>query len=145
MLGTTAGQLNSATTRILRWLNVVDREAGLTPARLSALSILTFNGATTLGRLAAMDEVAGPTMTRIVDGLEALGLARREQHPDDSRAVLVHATPEGERLLRRAVARRVASIDAALALLPADDRAALEKSGLALLHLVDALAQTVRQ
>ena len=65
-------------------LRVVDREAGLTPARLSALSVLVFGGPCTLGRLARTEDVAGPTMTRIVDGLE-LGLARREPHPDNAR------------------------------------------------------------
>jgi len=33
-------------------------------------------------------------MTRIVDGLEALGFACREAHPDDSWAVLVTTTRE---------------------------------------------------
>jgi DNA-binding MarR family transcriptional regulator len=143
MLGTTAGRINSGATRVLRWLNVVDREAGLTRARLSALSVLVFGGPTTLGRLAAMEEVAGPTMTRIVDGLEDLGLAGREPHPDDSRAVLVYATPTGDRLLRKAAARRIATIDAALARLTPEDRAALDAAGPALLRLVDELARTL--
>jgi len=145
MLGTTAGQLNSSATRIMRWLDVVDRGAGLTPARLSALSVLVFGGPTPLGRLAASEDVAGPTMTRIVDGLETLGLARRDPHPDDSRAVLVSATDDGDRLMRHAASERIATIDAALDLLTPADRAALEQAGPAMLRLVDALAETVSQ
>ena len=145
MLGTTAGQLNSSATRIMRWLDVVDRGAGLTPARFSALSVLVFGGPTPLGRLAASEDVAGPTMTRIVDGLEALGLARRDPHPDDSRAVLVSATDDGDRLMRHAASERIATIDAALDLLTPDDRAAIEQAGPAMLRLVDALAETVSQ
>jgi len=145
MLGTTAGQLNSSATRIMRWLDVVDRGAGLTPARLSALSVLVFGGPTPLGRLAASEDVAGPTMTRIVDGLETLGLARRDPHPDDSRAVLVSATDDGDRLMRHAASERIATIDAALDLLPPADRAALEQASPAMLRLVDALAETVSQ
>lgn len=145
MLGTTAGQLNSSATRIMRWLDVVDRGAGLTPARLSALSVLVFGGPTPLGRLAASEDVAGPTMTRIVDGLETLGLARRDPHPDDSRAVLVSATADGDRLMRHAASERIATIDAALDLLTPDDRAAIEQAGPAMLRLVDALAETVSQ
>ncbi|WP_179210993.1 MarR family winged helix-turn-helix transcriptional regulator [Cellulomonas iranensis] len=143
MLETTAGQLNSSATRILRWLGVVDRRAGLTPARLSALSVLVFGGPTTLGRLAASEDVAGPTMTRIVDGLEALGLARRDAHPDDARAVLVSATADGDQLLRRAASARIATIDVALDRLSPDDRDALGRAGPAMLRLVDALAETV--
>lgn len=145
MLDSTAGQLNSGVTRTLRWLNVVDREAGLTPARLSALSVLVFGGPTTLGRLAALENVAGPTMTRIVDGLEEQGMARRVGHPEDARAVLVEVTPRGERVLRAAAKRRVATLDDALARLSASDRAALDRAGPALLRLVDSLADVVSE
>jgi DNA-binding MarR family transcriptional regulator len=145
MLATPAGQINSGVTRVLRWLNVVDREAGLTSARLSALSVLVFGGPTTLGRLAAVENVAGPTMTRIVDGLEELGLAHREPHPEDARAVLISASPAGDRLLRGAAQRRIATIEAALARLDAPERERLEAAGPALLQLVDALAGVVTE
>ena len=143
MLTTTAGQLNSGVTRVLRWLNVVDREAGLTNARLSALSVLVFGGPTTLGRLAAVENVAGPTMTRIVDGLEELGLARRDPHPHDARAVIVKATAKGNRLMNRAAERRIATIEAALTRLDPGDRARLEAAAPALVQLVDSLAEII--
>jgi len=143
MLTTTAGQLNSGVTRVLRWLNVVDREAGLTNARLSALSVLVFGGPTTLGRLASVEDVAGPTMTRIVDGLEELGLARRDPHPHDARAVIVKATAKGNRLMNRAAERRIATIEAALTRLDPGDRARLEAAAPALVQLVDSLAEII--
>lgn len=59
--------------------------SALTPARLSALSVLVFGGPCTLGRLADVEDVAGPTMTRIVDGLCREGLAQRAQHPHSGR------------------------------------------------------------
>ena len=59
----------------------MDRLAGLTPARLSALSVIVFGGPQSLGALAAAEGVAGPTMTRIVDGLVAAGLAERRPDP----------------------------------------------------------------
>ena len=71
----TARLLNSAAIHLLRNLRVVDKESGLTPARLSALSVLVFGGSMPLGRLARIEGVTSPTMTRIVDGLAALGLA----------------------------------------------------------------------
>ena len=67
----------------------VDAEAGLTPARLSALSVLVFGGPVPLGRLARIEGVSSPTMTRLVDALEAAGLAAREAHPDSDRMVMV--------------------------------------------------------
>jgi hypothetical protein len=56
----------------------------------------------------------------------------------------VKASPKGTRLLRRAAARRIETIDAALALLDPRDRESLEAAGPALLRLVDALAEVVR-
>lgn len=117
-----ARALNSGAIHLLRGLRAVDRHAGLTPARLSALSVLVFGGPRSLGRLARDEDVAGPTMTRIVDGLCALGFARREPHPDNARSVRISATGEGERLMQAAAAARVASIVAALERLPARDR-----------------------
>lgn len=117
----TAAALNSGAIHLLRGLRAADRESGLTPARLSALSVLVFGGPTSLGRLARVEDVAGPTMTRIVDGLCRLGLARREPHPDSARSVRISATPEGERLMQAAAQRRIDVIATALAALPARD------------------------
>jgi DNA-binding MarR family transcriptional regulator len=102
----TARDLNSGAIHLLRGMRTVDRESGLTPARLSALSVLVFGGPATLGRLAQAEEVAGPTMTRIVDGLVDLGLARRAPHPDNARMSIVSATPEGETLMQAGAQRR---------------------------------------
>ncbi len=124
-LSETARHLNSAAIHLLRGLRAADRAAGLTPARLSALSVLVFGGPCTLGRLAATEDVTGPTMTRIVDGLVGLGLATREEHPDSARQVLISATAEGEDLMQRAARLRVEVIVAALRSLPAEERAAV--------------------
>jgi DNA-binding MarR family transcriptional regulator len=117
-----AHDLNSGAIHLLRGLRIVDCGAGLTPARLSALSVLVFGGPCALGRLARTEDVAGPTMTRIVDGLCALGLARREPHPDNARMTLVSATQEGEALMRTAQMRRLEEIAAAMDRLPDADR-----------------------
>jgi hypothetical protein len=63
----TAAELDFGALHLLRALRRVDEAAGLTPARLSALSVLVFGGPCTLGRLAEIEDAAGPTMTRIVD------------------------------------------------------------------------------
>ncbi len=114
VLVSTARDLNSAAIHLLRGMRAADRASGLTPARLSALSVLVLGGPTTLGGLATTEDVSSPTMTRIVDGLVGLGLAARTAHPESARQVLVSATPEGERLLNRAAERRFALIVSAL-------------------------------
>src|SRR5215472_11510609 len=117
-----ASAVNSGAIHLLRSLGAVDRAAGLSAARLSALSVLVFGGPRTLGALAAAEGVAGPTMTRIVDGLIADGLAERRPHPSDGRSVTIVATDPGEKLMRAAQRRRIEAITAALADLPPADR-----------------------
>ncbi|HEX2308741.1 MAG TPA: MarR family winged helix-turn-helix transcriptional regulator [Jatrophihabitantaceae bacterium] len=130
-----ARDLNSGAVHLLRGLRAVDRRAGLTPARLSALSVLVFGGPRSLGRLARDEDVAGPTMTRIVDGLVALGLAVREPHPDSARSVRIRATDDGERLMRCAAEARFDVILDALEALTAADRTALVRAVPALTRL----------
>jgi DNA-binding MarR family transcriptional regulator len=141
-LAGTASELNSAAIHLLRALRATDRAAGLTPARLSALSVLVFGGPCPLGRLARIEGVAGPTMTRIVDGLQDLGLAERRPHPDGGRLVLVAATAEGERVMRTAHRARIDTIVAALRALPPGDRAAIRAASAALLRLATAVRET---
>lgn len=135
----TAGNLNSAAIHLLRGMRAIDREAGLTPARLSALSVLVFVGPCTLGRLAAIEDVAGPTMTRIVDGLVNLGLAVREPHPDSARSVRISATEEGQALMLTARGRRVDALVAALEQLPEDDRERVVAAAPVLNRLADVI------
>ena len=115
-----ARELNSGAIHLLRSLAAVDRLAGLTPARLSALSVVVFGGPQSLGALAAAEGVAGPTMTRIVDGLVAAGLAERKPDPSDGRAVAIAAAISA---LPAADRRRLAAAAGLLDRLAADVRA----------------------
>ena len=58
-LALAASELNSGAIHVLRSLAAVDRKAGLTRARLSALSVLVFGGPRTLGELASAEGVPG--------------------------------------------------------------------------------------
>lgn len=137
-LVTAAQGLNSGAIHLLRAMRNVDAAAGLTPARLSALSVLVFGGPSTLGRLAAAEDVAGPTMTRIVDGLVALGLAERSVHPDSRRMSRIEATEAGRDLMMGARDARIDRIVAAMEGLGAKDRAALVRAAPALQKLAAA-------
>ncbi len=73
-----ADRLHSASIHLLRRLRRQDDASGVTAPHLSALSVLVFGGARTLGELAAAEQVTPPSMTRIVRNLEAGGLVARK-------------------------------------------------------------------
>jgi DNA-binding MarR family transcriptional regulator len=75
-----------------------DRELdrrGLTTARTHLMWVVFHGGPATQVQLAEALAVTPRNITALVDGLEATGLARREPHPTDRRAVLVHLTERG--------------------------------------------------
>jgi DNA-binding MarR family transcriptional regulator len=102
-----ADRLHSAAIHLLRRAREHDEESGLSPARLSALSVVVFRGPVTLGELARAEGVRSATMTGIVNGLESDKLVRRKPHAHDRRAVLIEATAAGRRRLAQARARRI--------------------------------------
>jgi DNA-binding MarR family transcriptional regulator len=118
-------RLHAVAIRLLRTVRTEDARTGVTPARLSALSVLVFGGARTVGELAAAEQVAAPTMTRLVAGLEADGYVERSRDPNDGRVIRVAATGRAGRLLRRARARRVEVLRRRLDELGAEERLAL--------------------
>ena len=135
---TDAGRgLNSFAIHLLRAMHRVDAESGLTPARLSALSVLHFGGPRTLGRLARDEEVTSATMSRLVDALCERGLAERSPHPDHAGMVVVSPTAAGSALMRAAAGRRIEVIAGALADLPARERRAVVGATAHLGDLVD--------
>jgi DNA-binding MarR family transcriptional regulator len=109
-----ADRFHSAAIHALRQVRREDPASGLSAARLSALSVLVFGGARTLGELAAAEHVRPATMTRIVQALEEAGLVRRERDPTDGRITRLHATAKGERVMRRGRERRVENLAALL-------------------------------
>lgn len=130
-----AQQLNSGAIHVLRALAVVDAESGLTSARLSALSVVVFGGACSMSDLARAEGVSAPTMTRLVDALEAAGLVRRRPDPGNGRALRVEATAAGRQLMRRARDRRVGRLTLALQSLPVWERRSLAAAAPALVAL----------
>src|SRR6187431_1578813 len=109
-----ADALHSATIHLLRGVRKEDLRTGVGPARLSALSVLVFAGPMRLTRLAGIEQVKPPTMTKIIAGLAASGLVRRRADAKDARAVRLEATPRGARLLQEGRRRRVKRLATAL-------------------------------
>jgi DNA-binding PadR family transcriptional regulator len=71
---------------------------------------------------------------RVVDRLEAAGLARRESDPSDGRRALVRLEPAGRKLAERALDARSRVLRSAVAELDAGDLLDLERLLGALLH-----------
>ena len=95
-------------------------EAGdeLSPTLVAALVSIERHGPLTLGRLAELERVTPPSITRVVAALERDGLVRREVDERDRRVSRVAVTAEGERLLQRSrtlkaayLARRLERMD----------------------------------
>src|SRR5436190_19031010 len=103
----TADRFHSAAIHALRHVRREDPETGLSAARLSALSVLVFGGARTLGELAAAEHVRPATMTPLVQALEEAGLVTRERDARDGRVTRIRATSKGERVMWRGRERRV--------------------------------------
>src|SRR5260370_25990109 len=117
----TADRLHSAAIHLLRRLRVRDRESGVGPAQLSALSVLVFGGPRSLGELADAEQGRPPTMSRIVAALENAGLVRRHATEDGRRGRLA-ASAQGTKILQEGRKRRVESLAKALALLSENER-----------------------
>jgi DNA-binding MarR family transcriptional regulator len=133
-----AFRLNSVAIHLVRRARTADAALGVPPGRLSALSVLVFGGERTIAQLAEAEQVTSPTMTRLVDGLEQAGLAKRHPHPDDARATLVRATPKGRRLMERGRRRRVDLLGSLLERLDDDDLAAVARAVEALARALEA-------
>ncbi len=119
-----ADQLHSAAIHLLRRLRVRDRESGIGPAQLSALSVLVFGGPRSLGELADAEQVKPPTMSRIVAGLERERLVRRRP-TEDGRRLRLEATARGIKILQEGRKRRVESLAQGLRSLDANELAHL--------------------
>ena len=130
-----ADRIHSSAIKLLRGLRRQDEKWGLSAPRLSALSVVVFGGPVTLGDLARTEQVRPPTMTRLIQALEAEGLVTRTPDVDDKRVMWIKATARGRRLLLRGRKARVRALAASLKTLDQDSVDTLKKAA-ALLETV---------
>jgi DNA-binding MarR family transcriptional regulator len=116
-----ADRLHSLAIHLLRYARAADVASGLSAARLSALSILVFGGSRTVTELATAEQVTAPTMTRLLQGLEADGYVRRRRADADGRVVRVTATAKGRRALEAGRRERVRRLERVIDQLSARD------------------------
>jgi DNA-binding MarR family transcriptional regulator len=124
----TANGLHSAALRLLRHARTADSGMDLDGPRASALSVLVFAGPTPIGRLAALERVTAPAITKVVGALETLGLAERVRSDSDRRVVVVRATAKGRAVLERGRAARVRVVAALLDGLSEGDRSTIDRA-----------------
>jgi DNA-binding MarR family transcriptional regulator len=97
-------------------------DLNLTYAQLSALARTEEYGPIRLGELAALEQVAAPSLTRTVRPLAAAGLIDKEADPSDGRSWLVEISPEGRALLGRIRRERSELLARRMSRLTADQR-----------------------
>jgi DNA-binding MarR family transcriptional regulator len=125
--GDVADRLHSAAIHLLRRARRTDPLTGVSPAQLSALSVL-MSGPKTLGDLAAAEQVRPPTMSRLVSEMERAGVARKTTDRDDARVLRIRATPKGLRALSRGRAMRIEAIERLLGELNREELSTVERA-----------------
>lgn len=133
-LGDLAPRLRSVVTRLNRRLRA-NSLGHVSPAQGSALAMIDRLGAPALSELAAAEQVRPPSMTRIVDALEADGLVARKVDDVDRRCQRVTLTTAGRRELASIRRRKTAFLEERLGKLDEDDRRTVERA-LAILERV---------
>lgn len=126
--------------RIVRHLRAVTATAGMSSAAASVLARLRDSGPQRVTDLARNEGVSQPAMTQLADRLVTEGHAVRAPSADDRRAVLIDVTASGLAALEQRHVDRVARLEAVMAELGEDDRAALAAALPALERLVDVAA-----
>jgi DNA-binding MarR family transcriptional regulator len=117
-----APRLRLAVVRLARRLRSEQAAAGLTPSMASALASIERTGPISLGELAAVEQVAPPSLTRIVGRLEDAEWVERVIDPADRRIARVEITETGRRLLHKVRSRKTAFLARRLAALSDADR-----------------------
>jgi DNA-binding MarR family transcriptional regulator len=119
-IGQMAGRLRLSVARMARSLRYQD-QSGFGPTVVAALASVEKHGPLTLGELANREQVAPPTITKVVEKLEAAGLLRRTGDPTDRRVTRVAVTAKGAKQLQTYRERRTEWLTARLAELDDDE------------------------
>lgn len=86
----------------------------LRPVDFSVLSLITHNPGITSRQLCTALNILPPNLVGMVATLEKRGVIERQPHPTDGRAVGLHLTPPGQKLMREAE-RTAAELEAEVA------------------------------
>lgn len=105
----------------------LDRMAayGLRPVDFSLLSLVAHNPGITSRQLCAALGILPPNLVKLVADLDKRGLLQRKAHPTDGRAIGLHLTADGRKMVREAEATARDLEDGVAAKLTAEERETL--------------------
>lgn len=132
-----SSHLRVTVMRLARRLRAQRLDSGHSLTQFAALGSIERHGPISPGDLAEHERVRPPSMTRVVNHLEADGLIVRQPHPTDGRQQLLTITRAGKDLLVADRRRRDAWLAQQLASFTAEEIAALT----GVLPLLERLAQ----
>ena len=98
---------------------------GLRPVDFSVLSLITHNPGITSRQLCAALGILPPNLVKLVSDLDKRGLLVRKPHPEDGRAIGLHLSTDGRKLMRDAEVAARDLEDRVSAPLTLDERATL--------------------
>ena len=123
----TAAELYVQLGRLVRMLRQESEGTAVGPGGVSAMVTLSrHEGGLRLGELAEIEGVSAPSLTRIVNALDELGLVGREPDPLDGRAQRVALTATGAAMIATGQDSRVAVLRRRVAGLTPSDRRRLD-------------------
>lgn len=131
-----ASRLRLAVMRLARVLRQQTQDP-ITPSQVSALHSIEHYGPISLGELAKVEKVQGPTLTRIVAHLEESGLVVREVDAGDRRIARLSLTPAGKRLIERSRGRRTAYLVSRMRQFTPEERQTIERAAALLERMVE--------
>ncbi len=124
-----ASALRPVVLRLARRLRQMrDESLQLTNSQLSAIGVLINHGDLLMGELAVLEKVQPPSMTRIVNGLEELGMVTRVAGAEDKRQCRVHLTEQGREVVLADRRRRNAWLAIRIAELAPAEREVLRRA-----------------
>ncbi|OGL39726.1 MAG: hypothetical protein A3C43_05170 [Candidatus Schekmanbacteria bacterium RIFCSPHIGHO2_02_FULL_38_11] len=90
-------------------------------SQLKALSAFKEDKDYTMGELSRNIQVAMPSMTEMIDGLEEVGIVERWRDPDDRRVVRVKLTEKGKKMRKEFMERRREELENIFSKLSSED------------------------
>src|ERR1700710_552409 len=109
----------------------------LSPSEAAVMGRVGRAGPMTPGQLAKSEHVQPPSMTKIIERLEARGFLRRTPDPTDRRQVLVSRTDTGNDFVEQSRAVRTAWLTQQVSKLEPDDQRAIVAATAALTRLAE--------
>lgn len=109
----------------------------LSPSEAAVMGRVGRAGPMTPGQLARSEHVQPPSMTRIIERLEARGFLLRTPDPHDRRQVLVSRTEAGNQFVEKSRAVRTAWLTQQVSKLEPDDQKSIVAAAAALTRLAD--------